>query len=107
MTTIMKRLNLRAAAIALMLLSATTAWAEKVNVKYIDADTKVVQSEVQVYIVIGYGEATGIDRTVLPPGGSQPPVWQGASGHDLQGRRIAQPTRKGIYIRNGKKIIIK
>lgn len=32
---------------------------------------------------------------------------QSESYYDLQGRCIAQPTRKGIYIRNGKKIIIK
>ena len=32
---------------------------------------------------------------------------QSESYYDLQGRCIAQPTRKGFYIRNGKKIIIK
>lgn len=49
-------------------------------------------------IGIGNGETTGIKNIHNV---------QSESYYDLQGRRIAQPTRKGIYIRNGKKIIIK
>jgi hypothetical protein len=27
--------------------------------------------------------------------------------YDLQGRRVSQPTKKGLYIRNGKKVVVK
>jgi hypothetical protein len=30
-----------------------------------------------------------------------------APWYDLQGRRVSAPTRPGIYIRNGKKFIVK
>lgn len=54
-------------------------------------------------------ETTGIsDATTMPPGGSQPPVWRGASGYTLDGRRLdGKPTRKGLYIVNGRKVVIK
>ena len=54
-------------------------------------------------------ETTGIsDATTMPPGGSQPPVWRGASGYTLDGRKLqGQPTRKGLYIHCGKKVVIK
>ena len=57
----------------------------------------------------GENETTGIsDATTMPPGGSQPPVWRGASGYTLDGRRLdGQPTQRGIYINNGKKVVIK
>ena len=60
-------------------------------------------------IGIGGSETTGIEavlQTTPDPSllrkGTTGAVWR-----DLQGRRIAQPTRKGIYIRNGKKTVIK
>ena len=43
-------------------------------------------------------EATGITSTAMQPGARQ--------YYDLQGRRVAQPT-KGLYIVNGKKVIMK
>ena len=56
----------------------------------------------------GDGETTGIKDINLPPGGSQPSVWRGASGYTLDGRKLStQPVQKGIYIYNGKKVIIK
>ena len=56
----------------------------------------------------GDGETTGIKDINLPPGGSQSPVWRGASGYTLDGRKLStQPVQKGIYIYNGKKVIIK
>ncbi len=52
--------------------------------------------------------ATGIVDTTIPPGGSQPPVWRGASGYDLSGRKLSgKPTAKGIYINSGKKVVVK
>ena len=63
----------------------------------------------QFVLNFGDEETTGIsDATTMPPGGSQPPVWRGASGYDLQGRKLSKkPTQKGLYIYNGKKRVIK
>ena len=53
-------------------------------------------------------ETTGIRESNLPPGGSQPPVWRGASGYDLSGRLLnSRPSAKGLYIYNGKKYVIR
>lgn len=53
--------------------------------------------------------ATGIvDITTMPPGGSQPPVWRGASGYTLDGRRLSgKPSQKGVYINKGIKVVMK
>ena len=55
------------------------------------------------------GETTGIEAVLQTT--TDPSLLRrgmaGAPYYDLQGRRIAQPTRKGIYIRNGKKTVIK
>ena len=56
----------------------------------------------------GNDDATGIVDITIPPGGSQPPVWRGASGYTLDGRKLSgKPTQKGIYIMNGNKILVK
>jgi hypothetical protein len=48
---------------------------------------------------LGEGETTGLNLT--------PSLSQGEGAcFDLQGRRVAQP-KKGLYIQNGKKLIIK
>ena len=53
-------------------------------------------------------ETTGIRESNLPPGGSQPPIWRGASGYDLSGRLLnSRPSAKGLYIYNGKKYVIR
>ena len=54
-------------------------------------------------------ETTGVtDPTILPPGGSQPPVWRGASGYTLDGRKLdGKPTKAGLYIHGNKKVVIK
>ena len=53
--------------------------------------------------------ATGIvDITTMPPGGSQPPVWRGASVYTLDGRRLSgKPSQKGVYINKGIKVVMK
>ena len=52
-------------------------------------------------IGIGDGGATGL--TPIPsPTGEGSGAW-----YDMQGRRIDKPARKGVYIRNGKKVAIK
>ena len=52
-------------------------------------------------------QMTGIVEINLPPGGSQPPVWRGASGYTLDGRRLmSKPAQRGVYIYKGRKIIV-
>lgn len=51
-------------------------------------------------ITIIYASATGISET---PVDSAP---AGLGTYDLQGRKVTHPTKKGIYISNGKKIVI-
>lgn len=55
-------------------------------------------------IGIGDGEATGIEAVE----NVQFSIFnfQSDSWYDLQGRRISKPTRKGLYIRNGKKVVM-
>lgn len=48
---------------------------------------------------IGDGDTTGIDKVEI---GAENDTW-----YNLQGSRIEAPTKKGIYIKNGKKVIIK
>ena len=52
-------------------------------------------------IGIGEGGATAIDNSQLTIDNLA-----GAQWYDLQGRRIEKPTRKGLYIRNGKKVVM-
>ena len=53
-------------------------------------------------IDFGDGESTGIIPIRMENGSTN------AEGiYDLQGRKVTQPTKKGIYIQNGKKVIIK
>ena len=53
-------------------------------------------------------DITGIDDITSPSGKSCHPVRQGGFGYDLSGRKInTKPTGKGIYIKDGKKIVIK
>ena len=49
-------------------------------------------------IGIGDGETTSLTPVPSPTG-------EGSDWYDLQGRRISKPTKKGIYIYNGKKVI--
>jgi len=50
------------------------------------------------------GETTGIETVQTTPDPSY--LRRGDEWYDLQGRRInGQPTRKGIYVVNGKKVM--
>ena len=55
--------------------------------------------------IVGGGDTTGIDGQLT--GDSIDGNDGDGSYYDLQGRKVAQPTRGGIYIKNGKKVIIK
>jgi hypothetical protein len=48
----------------------------------------------------GDGDATGISRVAAQAGKDD--VW-----YNLSGQRISTPTKKGLYIKNGKKVIVK
>ena len=51
------------------------------------------------------GEATGIEAVVTSP---DPSCRRGSEWYDLSGRRLAgQPSAKGLYIHDGKKVVIK
>ena len=53
-------------------------------------------------IGIGDGGATGLTPIPSPTGEGSNAQW-----YDMQGRRIDKPARKGVYIHNGKKVVIK
>ena len=60
-----------------------------------------------ISLVLGNTDATGIDAIFGDPGNSGQPA---ASGdyYDLNGRRLdSKPTRKGVYIQNGRKVVVK
>jgi len=138
----MKRMMMRGAGIALMLLTATTAWAEDylTGVDYMtwsDSEKKLVPAKtpegVKVWILDGTETTLGTAGTssalteawyiakgnisynhylknanycdihpIPSPTGEGSGAW-----YDMQGRRIDKPARKGVYIRNGKKIVVK
>ncbi len=60
---------------------------------------EVVNSNARAISIL-FGEATGISTavTTVPADGD----W-----YDLNGRKVTAPTRKGVYIHNGKKVVIK
>ena len=53
----------------------------------------------KVAIVGGEGDATGISRVAVEASND---TW-----YNLSGKRIDAPTKKGLYIKNGKKVIVK
>ena len=77
------------------------------NKAYLQVRTTVLAAREMLNISFDK-ETTGIRESNLPPGGSQPPVWRGASGYDLSGRLLnSRPSAKGLYIYNGKKYVIR
>ena len=77
------------------------------NKAYLQVPTTVLAAREMLNISFE-DETTGIRESNLLPGGSQPPVWRGASGYDLSGRLLnSRPSAKGLYIYNGKKYVIR
>ena len=60
---------------------------------------EVVNSNARAISILFTGETTGIATATRTE----------ATGdlYDLNGRKVLNPTRKGIYIQNGKKVVIK
>ena len=55
-------------------------------------------------IVLDFGDATGVTPLMFAEGEEV----EGVAWYDLAGRKLdKQPTKKGLYIFNGKKIVIK
>jgi hypothetical protein len=70
---------------------------------YVNSDVTEVEAEV-IYVKLGGlngedDETTGI-RELMNDGESE--VW-----YNLKGQRIDTPTKKGLYIKNGKKVVVK
>ena len=64
-------------------------------------DIKMEEAEVitmKAYLE-GEDDATGISRVAVEAGND---TW-----YNVSGQRISTPTRKGLYIKNGKKVIVK
>ena len=57
-------------------------------------------SNVKALRIVFGGDATGVNEVIEVNGVND--KW-----YDLNGRRIAMPTKKGIYVKNGKKVLVK
>ena len=60
---------------------------------------KFIETEVTRSLIDGEDDATGISRIASESGND---TW-----YNLKGQRIDKPTRKGLYIKNGMKVIVK
>lgn len=71
--------------------------------EYMQVGTKTSGAATRgIAIAGGDGGATGLTPVPSPTGEGSKAQW-----HDMQGRRIAQPARKGVYIYNGKKHVVR
>jgi hypothetical protein len=71
--------------------------------EYMQVGTKTSGAATRgIAIAGGDGGATSLTPIPSPTGEGS-----GASWYDMQGRRIDKPARKGVYIHNGKKVVIK
>ena len=70
------------------------------GVVYIDKSNVNIGAGAHEFLVMSFGDVTGIENlTIMPSRKGEGMVY------DLQGRRVAQPT-KGLYIVNGKKVFV-
>ena len=71
--------------------------------EYMQVGTKTSGAATRgIAIAGGDGGATGLTPVPSPTGEGNKAQW-----YDMQGRRIAQPARKGVYIYNGKKHVVR
>ena len=75
----------------------TKAFTVGANTAYLPASVAGAKS----FIGFDFGETTGIESLPLTPALKGEPLW-----FNLAGQRVAQPT-KGLYIVNGKKVVVK
>ena len=100
----MKNLSLIASALAMLGLTACEKGLDE-GIADVAPAGQVMNSVLQVRTRSGGsagGEATGINAV----NGSEFMI-NGSDIYNLAGQRVAQPTQKGLYIVNGKKVVIK
>ena len=73
--------------------------AQRAYFKLGDDDDALAHALTDFTIDFGNGETTNLSSIPSPKGKGEV--------YDLQGRRVVQPTAKGLYIVNGKKVVIK
>ena len=68
------------------------------------AEIAIEESDVIVFVLDGREDITSNDLAVMDD-----VRWQMEDGnyYDLQGRKVEKPNRKGIYIKNGQKVIVR
>jgi hypothetical protein len=79
-----------------------------VGIHYVDFTIPLLITPVEaIYVVASYDQSVLMEVEILPEGAAGKLVLSGkdAPYYDLQGRPVAHPTR-GVYIRNGKKVIL-
>lgn len=74
-------------------------WVVKEYNDIIDASTQG-DGNVAIITITDGSDTTGISRIAVEAAGND--LW-----YNLSGQRICAPTKKGLYIRNGKKIVLK
>ena len=92
-----------------MTLNTETGKYEK---KYTSVSLTAGNIEYKIVMKFAEDETTGIQLPTISPEGERAEAFprEGLDGvwYDLQGRKLsAKPTQKGLYIVNGKKVVIK
>ena len=93
------------------ILQGENKWGKLTGGNYLDVDNPACILPLRAYLVTDgtaparlfsiFDEATGISREIVVDADSTPVIY------DLQGRKVTNPQRGGLYIINGKKMIMK
>ena len=93
------------------ILQGENKWGKLTGGNYLDVDNPACILPLRAYLVTAgaaparlfsiFDEATGISREIVVDADSTPVIY------DLQGRKVSNPQRGGLYIINGKKMIMK
>lgn len=93
------------------ILQGENKWGKLTGGNYLDVDNPACILPLRAYLVTDgtaparlfsiFDEATGISREIVVDADSTPVIY------DLQGRKVSNPQRGGLYIINGKKMIMK
>ena len=83
-------------------LGAITVTGVYSNLAVVVTDGKFTMPADDVTVTVTFKVATGIQNVSVENNSLE-----NATFYDLNGRRVENPTKKGIYIVNGKKVVIK
>ena len=72
------------------------------NKCWLHIESQHATSRANTRSITGGGDTTGVDSLNIEDG-----TLNNGNYYDLNGRKVLNPTKKGIYIKNGKKVIIK